>query len=874
MKATNVEEKTTCYHCGDPCGEHTAVLDDKHFCCSGCKIVFELLQENNLCTYYELDDQPGIKLEEMFISGKFDILEDDEVVNRLIDFRDEYTVQVTLSIPAIHCTSCVWLLENLHKLADGVLQSRVHFMRKELSITYRPNEISLKKIAEWLTKTGYEPIIQLSDLDEQGNTAKPQRRLWQQLGVAGFAFGNIMLLSFPEYLTGLGIDPNMQFVFGLLSILLALPVLLYSGSDYLRSAWSAIQNRGINLDVPIALGIMALFGRSLYEILSGTGAGYLDSFAGFIFLLLLGKMVQRKTFEHLRFDRDYRSYFPISVLRKEGEQEKAVSVDSIKEGDLLRIRNSEVIPVDSILLTGHANIDYSFVTGESDPVSIEEGEMLYAGGRVAGPSIEISATKKVNNSRLTELWNKKMDQEEHTDAKSGDAQKAYMSDLADRVSPWFTATVIAIALLASGYWLLANPDPGLAANVFTAVLIVACPCALALSGPFTFGNALNILSNNGIFVKNTGALERLSQINTIVFDKTGTLTNQNDTQLEYKGEPLARFQLSAFESLFKHSLHPLSRSILANFNTFHNLATQKKGEFVLANGASSYSKYSGISSAQTTEWQEFSNDDAKKNSSGLDENNTTDTEYQEYAGRGAVLKAGVTYTAGSLAFLQEKGLKMGFQVDDRSTTDGSEVFLGINDTIVGRLTLQQQLRDGAASVIEKLSSTFGVHLLTGDNDSRARFLRPMFPSDSALKFRQSPEQKLTFIQHLKQKGRRVLMIGDGLNDAGAIHAADFGVSLTEKISSFSPACDAIMEASVFSKLDNIIHFCRSSITIIWVSFAISLIYNLTGLVFAVTGQLTPLIAAILMPLSSVSIMIFTTLATKLTAKSHNLSVWK
>ena len=862
MKAINVEDKTTCYHCGDSCGSDPVLLDDKSFCCSGCKIVYELLQENNLCTYYELDDHPGIRLDEVFTSGKFDILEDDEVVNRLIDFRDEHTVQVTLSIPAIHCTSCVWLLENLHKLADGVLKSRVHFMRKELSVTYRPDHISLKQIAQWLTKTGYEPSIQLSDLDENSKAAKPERRLWQQLGVAGFAFGNIMLLSFPEYLTGLGVDPNMQFVFGLLSILLALPVLLYSGSDYLKSAWSAIQNRGINLDVPIALGIMALFGRSLYEILSGAGAGYLDSFAGFIFLLLLGKMIQRKTFEHLRFDRDYRSYFPISVLRKNGSDEKAISVDSIEEGDQLRIRNSEVIPVDSILLKGRAHIDYSFVTGESDPVFIEEGETLYAGGRVAGPSIHISAIKKVNNSRLTELWNKKMYEKEPTH----ESGKAHMSELADRISPWFTGSVIGIAIVASTYWLFTAP--GLAANVFTAVLIVACPCALALSGPFTFGNALNILSNNGIFVKNTGALERLSGIDTIVFDKTGTLTNQNNIQLDYQGGMLTSFQLNSFKLLFRQSLHPLSRSILSHFSSFAKRAAEKQNP-VLAHAHAEETE-AGIADPNYSLYQAASTG----SSHSIDDNQTTHDDYKEYPGRGAELSNnGVTFRAGSLAFLKEQGLKPDFNISGHKT-DGSEVYLGIDELIVGRLALQQQLRKGAGSVIKKLSSIFKLHLLTGDNDSRARYLRSMFRGDSQLKFRQSPEQKLSFIDELKRNGSRVLMVGDGLNDAGAIHAANFGVSLTEKISSFSPACDAIMEASAFGKLDQIIRFCKSSITIIWISFAISLIYNLTGLFFAVTGQLTPLIAAILMPLSSVSIMIFTTLATKLTARKHHLTVWK
>jgi len=830
----------SCYHCGEQCADDYLTRQDKVFCCSGCRIVYELLDENNLCTYYELEEQPGINLGQMFESDKFTILDDREVLEQLIDFRDDNTTHITLSIPAIHCTSCVWLLENLHQLAEGVIESRVHFLRKEIKLIYQHNRVSLRKLAELLAKTGYEPTLQLQNLYGRQTNAHPNRRLWLQLGVAGFAFGNIMLLSFPEYLTNMAIDASMRAVFGFLSILLALPVLFFSSIDYLKSAWNAVKNKGINLNVPITLGITALFGRSLYEIISGVGTGYLDSFSGFIFLLLIGRMLQKKTFEHLNFNRDYRSYFPISSLVIEEGEEKNVSINNIRPGDQLRIRNREIIPTDAILKED-AHIDYSFVTGESDPVMVKKGETVYAGGRVLGNSTRLIVTKKVDNSRLTELWNNSQNIEQPADA--------FMTALADRISPWFTGAVISIAFLAAGYWTLI--DGGLAANVFTAVLIVACPCALALSSPFTFGSALNVLSANGLFVKNTSALERLACTDTIVFDKTGTLTRQDKMEINYEGKTLSGQYVECFKNMFQQSAHPLSRSVLKQFSTL-KLSMVTRPDGILNEVKNPYTPESSRKFQEETGLENF----------------------KEYTGKGIQADMnGKNFIAGSYAFLK----KQGYAVEagnEREIEKGSVIYIGINGELIGRIILRHAYRNGLKEVLTRLKQGLSLHLLTGDNEQAAGLLAPLFGTSSQLLFNQTPIRKQQFIEELKQQGQKVLMIGDGLNDAGAIKSSHFGVSLTEQASSFSPACDAIMEASLFEKLDRVISFGKGCITIIWFSFGISLLYNLIGLGFAVTGKLTPLVAAVIMPLSSISIMIFTTLSTRFLATSKGLKLWK
>ncbi|MEO1715224.1 MAG: HAD-IC family P-type ATPase, partial [Bacteroidota bacterium] len=356
-------------------------------------------------------------------------------------------------------------------------------------------------VVELLASIGYAPTISLES-SEQSQKRPVDRKLYFQLGVAGFAFGNIMLMSFPEYL-GMQQHPDHSIVqlFGYLNILLALPVLLYSGGDYLRSAFLGLRHFHLNMDVPISLGMLALFTRSAYEILAGVGAGYMDSLAGFIFFLLIGKWFQQRTYQHLSFERDFRSYFPIAATVIEEEEERIVPVKDLEIGQVIRIRNGELIPADGKLMEGKGLIDYSFVTGEAQPVSKVASESLFAGGRQTGGAITVELKKRVDQSYLTSLWNDQAFQKE---------VHGQTSRLADRVAQYFTAAILLIAAGTLMYWL--PKDWTTAINAFSSVLIIACPCAVALSVPFTFGNSMRILAKQGFFLKNVETIESLSEI--------------------------------------------------------------------------------------------------------------------------------------------------------------------------------------------------------------------------------------------------------------------------------------------------------------------------------------------------------------------------
>ena len=369
-----------CFHCGDECRQETISFNDKFFCCEGCRLVHEILQENNLSQYYQLNSAPGKKV--IGNNGsQYDYLDDEKIRQQLISFSEGSFTTLTFLVPQIHCSSCIWLLENLYRLDKGIKRSTVNFLKREVHLVYNENETSIRKIAELLNKIGYSPQISLADALKK-TPARDTHSNYYKLGVSFFCFGNIMLFSFPEYF---GLDavfePGFKKLFGYLNILLSLPVLLYADTAFFKSAITGLRHRNLNMDFPIALGIVVMYGRSLFEIISGTGAGYMDTFAALIFFMLAGRLFQNKTFDRLSFERDYKSYFPIAVSVIENGKETTKTVSAIRKGDRILIRNEELIPADAILMTGNGNIDYSFVTGESTPVAKTTGDQIYAGGK-------------------------------------------------------------------------------------------------------------------------------------------------------------------------------------------------------------------------------------------------------------------------------------------------------------------------------------------------------------------------------------------------------------------------------------------------------------------------------------------------------------
>ena len=788
-------EVKSCFHCGlGVVKEDQIVFDEKIFCCNGCKTVYEIFSLNDMTCYYDFEKSPGATPHD--IKGKYDFLDNEGIVSKLLEFQEDKTAIVSLSIPHIHCSSCIWILENLQKLQKGISTSQVNFPEKKVRITYNTDEVSLKTIVHLLSSIGYEPYISLENYETGKNNV--DRSLTYKLGLAFFCFGNIMLLSFPEYfeVKEFWLDTYKPF-FRWLIFALSLPSFLYSASGYYVSAYKSIKSGMLNIDIPIALGIIIFFIRSTFDIVMDYGSGFFDSLTGLIFFMLLGKMFQIKTYSFLSFERDFKSYFPIAITRINNDSsEESVPIYDIEKGNRLLIRNQELIPVDGILISEKAEIDYSFVTGEAIPIGKKSGDKVFAGGKQIGKVIEMEVLFSVSQSYLTQLWSNDVFQKK--------VEQKHKS-ITDSISHYFTPVLLLIAFAGFGYWIFI--DANIAFNVFTAVLIVACPCALALTAPFTFGNVLRILGKKKFYLKNALVIEQLAKVDTIVFDKTGTITTNKKSSIYYEGREFSDENLILIKNVLRASNHPLSRML------YDFLPERKKIKI---------------------------------------------SDFEEITGKGIQANSdGIQIQIGSADFV-------GKSVEN--SIKQTSVHIKINEIYYGKYIFNNQYREGLETLFRELSIHYQIKVLSGDNEGERDNLATILPKETELIFNQKPEQKLEFIKKLQQEGKNVMMVGDGLNDAGALAQSNIGISISENVNVFSPACDAILDAHEFQNLNYFLKLSKKSITVIKMSFALSLLYNLVGLSFAITGNLLPLVAAIIMPLSTVTIVSFVTIASNFYAK--------
>lgn len=800
----HIETIQRCYHCGEPCDTDLVTYHDHHFCCEGCKAVYSLLNEHDLCTYYNLNDQPGATL-----NGNghthFEVLDDSDVASELIDYRDEDQTKITFYVPNIHCSSCVWLLERLPVIMDAVRETRVDFLNRSLHVTFDTGAISVAKLAQTLSSIGYAPDIELGKQQDNGTQHRSNRSLYVKLGVAGFVFGNVMLFSLPSYFDH-QLSDSLHQLFAGLSMVLSLPAMFYSGVDYFKAAWASIRQKRVLMDVPIALGMSALFLYSVYDVIVLNGTGYFDSLTGLVFFLLIGKVVQQKTYDRLSFERDYRSYFPISILRATDNGDVPTPIQKLDKGDLIHVRKGELIPCDCELESEMAQFDFSFVTGESRAVEKNMGELIYAGGRLLTGSARATVKHPVDQSYLTQLWNR----EETKNRKS-------TITWSDRISPWFTFAVLFIAATSGIYWWIF--DPSIAVFAMTSVLIIACPCALAMSLPFVNNAMLNIFSRNGLFLKSGEVIQRLTEISHIFVDKTGTLTLPAKSNVQYHGKELPEDVLGMIYTMTEQSLHPLSRSI-----------------------------YTHLSQSDSP---------INLNLDLVD----------EIDGRGLIGRLdGKGILLGSSTLLEDFGVDIPEQ-DLPVHIDGSVVYVVHNFMYLGYFQLEPIYRTGIDDAFKQLHEQgFTLELISGDHSASEHHFKTNHPWFDELHYGKHPEEKLNHILKAESNGQHTLMLGDGLNDAGALKASHAGLAVTDDVLGFTPASDGILNAQKIAQLHQMINLARRSKFLVFSSYGLSFLYNFVGIWFAAQGLLSPVIAAILMPLSSISVILFATLSSQFTAR--------
>lgn len=795
----------SCFHCGDECKEHTYHIEEKKFCCLGCKTVYELLSENDLCEYYKLDESRKVNSADIGEGNQYSFLDKAEIRREIMDYEDDNIARVELDVPVIHCSSCIWLLEKLHTLAPGVVSSQVNFSRKTVYLIYRTKETTLSELCAIMSHVGYPPVIRL-DKKENKPSNSEAKKLLLKIGITGFCTGNIMLLSFPEYfhMEGL-IDGISDTFFRYLNFALALPVLFYGGSDYITSAYKSIRSNYLNIDVPLSIGILVLFIRSITDIFLLDQSGYLDTMAGLVFFLLLGKWVQQKVYASLSFERDFKSFLPLAAKKLIDGVPTDVLVTELSKGDILEVPHAGLLPIDGILISESSKGDLSFITGEADAIKLSKGDYLYAGTKIVGKSAQVVVQKEVNQGYLSKLWS--------GSSLNGGKEKEEINSYADRVSKYFVLGTFLIASITAVFW--SYVDSSVTWPAVSAVLIVACPCALALAAPFCFSTGMVMLGKRGFYAKTPGTLRRMASIDTAIFDKTGTLTEKGAKEVSFEGvRALSPQERSAIYSVAKQSGHPASEAIVSYL---------EKGECLLENLL----------------------------------------HFQEHEGNGIE-----GYTK-EIAVVLGKAEFVGCTIHQAPVS--SSVFVSLNGECVGYFSIKRNYRKGLRNMIAGLGeANIETSVVSGDNNTEEPHLREFFSNNASMTFQAEPHTKKSIVEKLKLQGRKVLMTGDGINDAAALQNADVGLAITESLTAFTPASDAIMMGKSLGKLDKILAYTKKLELGVKIAFGISITYNLFGVSLAVSGLLSPVACAILMPISSITVVAFSTGWAKLMDLKFNI----
>lgn len=743
-----------------------------------------MLQTNEMCDYYSFASSAGVSQNTVTVNNQdYEVLNNPAVASKFIEWKVGSTSRLRFFIPTMHCASCVWLLDQLHRFDNGIKSSSVNFVQKTVHVDIDPRVASVASVAALLTSVGYAPALFAEGVvaSEEEARRNSLRGLYMRLGIAGFAFGNIMMFAVATYFAGgvNGLTSPLRMFFSIGTIVLTIPVLLYSAQPWFLNAYRGLRSvlfrkgglRAWNLDIPVALGMIAIVTKSVVDIVHGTGEGYLDSFTGLVFFLLIGRLVLHKTFDVISFDRTYRSFFPLSTRREQLGTVTVVPIEEIGSGDVLRLRNAEVIPTDCVLLDEVAYVDYSFVTGESRPVECLQGEHLLAGGKNIGKEVRMSALHSVNHERLASLWER---------SKRTSRNTVY-STFSDRFGLLFTASTLTVALAGLIFWL---PDVGGALRVFASVLIIACPCALTIAAPITFGHAMGLLGKRGIYLRSPMTIAELLDIDVIVFDKTGTLTTVHG-ELDIRACDATEMEWQYIRALAKNSAHPISRSI---------------AEYVQPN---------------------------------IDVKCSI---VEEFAGQGIRgIVNGVPVLIGRREFVQCNSVEPG-------------THCSVDGRYVGNVTLKPVQRFSKISSTEKHELV----LLSGDTSRDASTFTSMFGSN--MWFSQSPTEKVERIQDIQRKGKRVLMIGDGLNDASAFNAADVSIAVSDSTSTLAPASDVVVNGDNVVNVGTLLRYASSMRTVVWACFVFTVFYNILGFTLAVQGVLSPVVTAVLMPISNLVVI--------------------
>jgi len=800
-KATTI--KVDCTHCSLPVpAGFIEEGSEAQFCCAGCKIVFETLQGYGLQRYYDIVATTNDDARPAVTSGRgFSEFDHEDFHSRYVETKDGVS-HTTFFLEGVHCAACVWLVEKLPSILPGLLEARLDMGRSLVQLHWQGGQVSLSAIAVALDRLGYPPHPVVEG-EEQQRRRKESRAALMRIGVAGAIAGNVMMIAFAlygGYLSGMEVEYRNFFRWSALA--LTGLILLWPGRVFFRGAWAAMRTRTPHMDLPIALGLSAGFLGGAWNTFQGSGEVYFESVAILVFFLLVGRFVQqkqqRRAYEALEL---MHALTPGSATRLLHHGSEEVPILSLQAGDRIEVLGGETVPADGTLLSADTSFDLKVLSGESLPQSFVTGSAVYAGSINIGERVEIEVRASGEDSRVGRLMQLV---EDYAKRPGG------LVRMADRISGTFTMIVLALAVFTYVMWALQGSPDALEHSI--ALLIVACPCALGLATPLAVVAAVGRAARAGILVKGGDALERLSKPGILLLDKTGTLTQGKMSAVQWSGgDGLA----SAVAALEQHALHPFAKALR----------------------------------------------DLVPAESALPET----SEVEVIPGRGVSGKVGgVVHHIGSPAWMRELGVEVPPEKLQQVIAEAlSPVVIAVNlGKEVHVAGIGDPLQPDAREVIESLKTKgWEMHMLSGDHPAVVQVVAQKLGLPAALCHGElTPEAKLQKVEAMvaaekaSSKQRPVVMVGDGWNDAAALSAADVGIAVHGSAEASLAAADVFLSIPGTGGIARLLDGAARTVKVIHRNLVVSLAYNALGVTLAMAGLLNPLVAAVLMPVSSLTVV--------------------
>jgi Cu+-exporting ATPase len=775
-----------CSHCQLEVDESMMIKEDENpklnFCCNGCQGVYHLLQDDGLDSFYDKLgktklNQP-IALDED--SSSFDM---ESFKQRYIKTTNEGFSRVDLIIEGIHCAACIWLNEKLLDEMDGVVEATINFTNNKAKIVWDEDIVELSAIVDKIRSIGYNAYpYDRSDVEKKAT--KNNRDYFLRMSVAIFASMNIMMIGVAKY-TGFftGMEDDVLKMVHMAEFIFSTPVLFYSGWVFYKGAFYGLKNKIVNMDLLVSTGATLTYIYSLYVLFGGNGHSYFDSVAMIITFVLIGKYLEviGKKGAVDTMDK-IKAYIPLEATLIIDDGKKVVPIDSIKAGDIIEVKNGEKASVDGEIISGVSSFDESSISGESIPVVKNVGDKVYSGTINTDKVIRYKALKNYADSTLNHIV------ELLEDSLSS---KPKIEETTNEVSKYFSITILLIAFVTFFGWYFLEPDFENSLIITISVIIIACPCALALATPIASLVGVSWLSSKGILFKEAKFIEVFSEADVFVFDKTGTITEGKLNVKSVDGE-LNKEELNILYSLSDSSTHPVSVAIkkyLTNeYNDLEHLGLENIDQLP-ALGISA--KYNGknIFGGKSQEKSEF-------------------TTYQ-------------------------------FTIDEK---------------VIATFELEDKIKSEALETIKYLQeNNIKVIMCSGDNEKVVAKVAAEVGIEN-YHASMTPEQKADFITKLKNENKTVVMVGDGVNDAIALSRADISIAMGKGADISLDVSDVVVLNDKLDGVKDSVYISKRTFRFIKQNLTISLIYNIVTIPIAIAGYVIPLVAALSMSLSSLLVV--------------------